>query len=372
MEKSGKLLRPGGFFGMIVQSGWVSAPSMEELRWIFASSFKPVAFASMPYDVFGAYIDTIIVAAERLPAKKSLRDLASAPVSLAVFPPRFRISSLADFETFKKSADAVQWVKGDRTEFLVNLSEAETIIIRKVEAKGKLSEVSDIQRGVTPFDVTERKTHATSRPAFTRTVRRYKLSAGEAGFIRYDDSLAEYKPERYFKGPRLLLRELISRQFRLQATYTDRDFVTNKSMQSVLLTDTRYQIEYLLALLNSRLLSWYFLAVQSVGRRDDFPKIVLKQTRELPFRLLDWSSSKEKKCHDRLVGLVDEILPLQKKLLAAKTAHERQALERQIETTDRQIDQLVYELYGLTEEEIRIVQEEAASVDGCGSEGAKE
>ncbi len=54
IEKSAKLLRQTGLFGMIVQSGWVSAPTMEQLREVFAARFKPVAFATMPYDVFGA------------------------------------------------------------------------------------------------------------------------------------------------------------------------------------------------------------------------------------------------------------------------------------------------------------------------------
>jgi hypothetical protein len=44
----------------------------------------------------------------------------------------------------------------------------------------------------------------------------------------------------------------------------------------------------------------------------------------------------------------------------AKTTHERTALERQIEATGREIDQLVYELYGLTDDEIRIVEEATA------------
>jgi len=43
--------------------------------------------------------------------------------------------------------------------------------------------------------------------------------------------------------------------------------------------------------------------------------------------------------------------------LAAKTAHEKTVLQRQIDNTDKQIDQLVYELYGLTKEEIKIVEE---------------
>jgi hypothetical protein len=40
-----------------------------------------------------------------------------------------------------------------------------------------------------------------------------------------------------------------------------------------------------------------------------------------------------------------------------KTDNERTLLQRQIAATDRQIDQLVYELYGLTDEEVRIVEE---------------
>lgn len=45
---------------------------------------------------------------------------------------------------------------------------------------------------------------------------------------------------------------------------------------------------------------------------------------------------------------------------SAKTAHEQTALQRQIAATDREIDALVYALYGLTDEEIRIVEEATA------------
>ena len=44
-------------------------------------------------------------------------------------------------------------------------------------------------------------------------------------------------------------------------------------------------------------------------------------------------------------------------MLSAKTDHEKTVLERQIAATDRQIDELVYELYGLTDEETKIVEE---------------
>ncbi len=57
-----------------------------------------------------------------------------------------------------------------------------------------------------------------------------------------------------------------------------------------------------------------------------------------------------------MVALVDQMLSLNKKRIEVKTDHEKTALHRQIDATDRQIDQLVYELYGLTEEEIGIVE----------------
>ena len=49
--------------------------------------------------------------------------------------------------------------------------------------------------------------------------------------------------------------------------------------------------------------------------------------------------------------------PNRKDLQAAKIGYDKKFIQRQIATTDKQIDQLVYELYGLTEEEIRIVEE---------------
>jgi hypothetical protein len=62
--------------------------------------------------------------------------------------------------------------------------------------------------------------------------------------------------------------------------------------------------------------------------------------------------------HDRMVELVETMLKLRKDLPKAKTPHEAEALHRQKSATDRQMDMLVYELYRLTEEEIRIVEGE--------------
>jgi hypothetical protein len=59
-----------------------------------------------------------------------------------------------------------------------------------------------------------------------------------------------------------------------------------------------------------------------------------------------------------MVELVTRMLKLHKDLPKAKTAPDKTAIERQVAATDKRIDQLVYELYGLAEEEIRIVEGE--------------
>ena len=55
--------------------------------------------------------------------------------------------------------------------------------------------------------------------------------------------------------------------------------------------------------------------------------------------------------------LVEQMLSLHQQLAAAKAPHDQTVLQGQTAATDRQIDRLVYDLYGLTEEEIRIVEE---------------
>ena len=82
----------------------------------------------------------------------------------------------------------------------------------------------------------------------------------------------------------------------------------------------------------------------------------------LPISTIDFSDKKEVALHDRMVSLVDQMHSLHKQLKEARTPHEQTDLQRQIEATDGQIDALVYELYGLTEEEIKIIEHEKIQI----------
>jgi hypothetical protein len=75
-----------------------------------------------------------------------------------------------------------------------------------------------------------------------------------------------------------------------------------------------------------------------------------------PICTLDFTSPVDVARPDQMVALVERMLDLHKKLAAEGTPHVRTVLQRQIEAADKQIDALVYELYGLSGEEIAVVE----------------
>ena len=77
---------------------------------------------------------------------------------------------------------------------------------------------------------------------------------------------------------------------------------------------------------------------------------------QFPIWGINSSDPADKACHDWMVGLVEQMLSLHDKLSAAKGEHDKTILQRQIDNTDHQINRLVYELYALTDEEIKIVE----------------
>jgi hypothetical protein len=77
----------------------------------------------------------------------------------------------------------------------------------------------------------------------------------------------------------------------------------------------------------------------------------------LPIRMIDFSNPDEKALHDKLIALVEKMLELQRKYHDARMDRDKEIYERQIKMVDAQIDRLVYDLYGLTEEEIEIIEE---------------
>ncbi|MGH8246899.1 MAG: TaqI-like C-terminal specificity domain-containing protein, partial [Gammaproteobacteria bacterium] len=119
---------------------------------------------------------------------------------------------------------------------------------------------------------------------------------------------------------------------------------------------------YLLGILNSRLF-WFAIANISIPfgiRAGEYRyRLIYQYMEKVPIRVINLSNLDHKSAHDRIVKLVETMLELHRQLAAARTPQEKTALERQIAATDAAIDRLVHDLYALTDDEIKIVEEAA-------------
>jgi hypothetical protein len=115
-------------------------------------------------------------------------------------------------------------------------------------------------------------------------------------------------------------------------------------------------IRYVMAVLNSRLfVSIYRLLSLEEGRA--LAQVKPTVLANLPIRKIDFKKTADKSRHDRLVLLADKLLGLMPKLRAATSERERDTLQNAVTAADQEIDSLVYDLYGLTEKEIKLVDE---------------
>jgi hypothetical protein len=90
--------------------------------------------------------------------------------------------------------------------------------------------------------------------------------------------------------------------------------------------------------------------------RGGYLRFFTQDIAKLPIRTINPNDPADIARHDCMVALVTQMLDLNKKLQDARLEQEKTMLSRQIEATDAAIDKLVYELYGLTKEEIAIVE----------------
>ena len=87
-----------------------------------------------------------------------------------------------------------------------------------------------------------------------------------------------------------------------------------------------------------------------------FAEIKVIYVERLPIKPIDFSNPVEKGRHDKIVNLVSNLLKLNEQLQSTKLESQRQQIQRAIDHAEKKIDVLVYGLYGLSEEEIKIVE----------------
>lgn len=112
---------------------------------------------------------------------------------------------------------------------------------------------------------------------------------------------------------------------------------------------------FLLGLINSRLLQAYWSNVY-FDFKDTFPKIKGSYLEELPIRKPVRGNATDKLRHDKIVSLVNQMLAAKKRLVSSRNDKDKDCYTNLCDAIDLKINALVYQLYGLTDEEIRIVE----------------
>jgi len=157
----------------------------------------------------------------------------------------------------------------------------------------------------------------------------------------------DYYPE--FEKPKIIVPAIVK-----SASYAfdSKGFYSNDKTTIIPTTD-----KYLLGLMSSKALDYYIHSISSTkqGGYFEYKPMYLSK---LPICTINFDDPADVARHDQIVGLVNQMLALKTKLAQSKVPQTAEMLRRQIESTDRQIDQHVYRLYGLTEEEIKIVETE--------------
>jgi adenine-specific DNA-methyltransferase len=177
---------------------------------------------------------------------------------------------------------------------------------------------------------------------------RYLLNVKSKLWIRFGDNLAAPRHPRFHTGTRIWIQRIRNPKLtqRLVCFFTDNhdDLAASSGLTIGRSIDPAYSVCALCGLLNSPLINWFY--------RQLYHDVNIKPTdiKTIPIPLA-WLA-----IQPRMIELVNQTQIASKQLIEARTSHEQTLLQRQIEATDEQIDALVYELYGLTEEEIRIVE----------------
>jgi Alw26I/Eco31I/Esp3I family type II restriction m6 adenine DNA methyltransferase len=186
-----------------------------------------------------------------------------------------------------------------------------------------------------------------------RYVIRDKLSQGHREFFNEEEFLKNESKREIINYKRIATQRItgVDERLRIVASLIDPITYFADSSNSVSINHpTKYRLEYLLGLLNSSLFQWRFKITSTNNN------VGTNELKSMPFRTIDFDDPTDKARHDRLVAMVENMLAWNRQLAATRTPQEQAVLERQIAATDREIDQLVYELYGLTGAEIELVE----------------
>jgi len=361
--KTFRLLRSGGLQSYIVPSTWLYMPSYIKFRKniLFNYKLKEVILFRRPVFNKVTVEACIEIMENKAVTNASIRFLEITDESTTLMGKAYHL----DQTSILNEAESNLCQQGDN---------ASQKLFYSIETKSKkMVDLTHIVCGLTPYrkgkgkppqtpelvenrslDADHKIDETYRRYIMGRDFHRYSWQIERERWISYGDWLAEPRYAAPFNDAiKIVIRQTADS---IIAQLDGNQYLSLKNVHNLRINCNEFNYCYLLGLLNSRLISWWYRKlIPEKGRV--FAEVKVVNLKKIPIRTIDFSDPADVARHDKMVSLVERMLDLHKRLAETKTSHENTLLHRQIEATDKQIDRLVYELYGLTEEEIRIIEE---------------
>lgn len=157
------------------------------------------------------------------------------------------------------------------------------------------------------------------------------------------------KEQTFFTSPKIITRETGNKFY---TTVEYNNYLNTRSIYNTKITNNKYTAEYVVGIINSKLFEFYFKQFISPNT-NIFPKIRIAQLNELP--IVELTSYNKVKIKE-ISTLVKQIIEAKKQVTVAHTDADLRIYNRRIDTLEVQINELVYQIYNLTPDEIAIVE----------------
>ncbi|MCK4334310.1 N-6 DNA methylase, partial [candidate division WOR-3 bacterium] len=347
MEKCIKLLTPKGEFSFIIPNLFFTSFYFQDLRKLMIEEGSLSRIVDLRYKVFpkaelggsGIFVFT--------PNKRIRKAVVETANSYQVF--NTPETTIANREIFLKAP-----------QFNLLMNPKVIALLDRIKQKPcvPLGSICTVYQGIITGDNKQFLSTTPTGKKWEKVIRGRDI---DRYFLEFGGHYVFYAPEKLWSNtnPQMfkVSGKLISRQTsdRLRATIDTEKYLTLDSTHVIHLKEPLFSLKYFLGIYNSKLLNFLYVErVKESGRT--FAQVKVVNLKPLPIRTIDFDDPEDKKRHDTMVKLVERMLDLNKKLAQAKVPDTKKRLQRQIDYTNSEIDKLVYELYDLSEEEIKIVE----------------
>lgn len=352
IEKGIKLLKPRSTLGYITPNTWLAVNNSKEIRRFLLDNISFREICELTKNIFENAPDIvpilIVIKNEREPDNTCK---IRRPQTIRVIESNF---SSVFSET---SIEQKKWLQDPK--YTVNIRSTDEVLrIQKICEKESipLKEFCNVIYGIKTGDNKKFLSKKQTTKNYVKTLKtgeltRYRLT-WKGYFLNWSKDLAGYR-ETSLEVPKIIVQYIrkISLLRRIIAAYdNDGIYYPLNNYSYITQKSEGISLEFILGIINSSLMNFYFA--------NKFIDYNIKPTylQQLPIKGVDKKDKNIVYRYDRIAALVESMIDLNKKYQVSKLEQEKTILTRQIETVDDAIDKLVYEHYGLTEEEIKIVE----------------